>query len=961
MDVKVTNPLFLLVEWQATLQIQSPGSYVIVSTWGGQLTSNTDGLLTFRSYSDSIKVPAGEAIALSLSVVGNECPTVLSACVRGRGQPGPTTSAGLKTSPSIISSTSSTTSTNAQHPPAIVMNRRGNITDLRRIISSRQHDALVNPWALCPQCRRLYNDGICDLDCNVAACLYDGGDCGGGLPICPATAFCGPRHADDVCDLTCVSGACGFDGGDCTINAHTGGAGQANGSANASQPHGALTPSFPSYTLRLFLLYDIALFLPTTVRVLAMELSRTLDAVVRPNTANVTAVQPDDVADADVLALTLDLAVQPMCTVHCPALAVDAAAQLNAFIADASFQRRFAHVALRVEAPPPATPHGAKHLTVAAWVIATALVTLLAAVVAVCMLKAGRGRRRGKRKFRDAAGESANEERLELQEDGMWMQWNSRGWRWRQKSARNGTSAAAEDEASAPLLDGSASDDDNDNDNGNERDETGRAADGAAPRDSDEDAWQWVRASAAANGTSLDKDDVDGNDDRLDSAATGSTATAELPTLALTTAICLADIDCARALLNCDATVTVLDHSGRTALHWAAACNVAAIVADLVHAGADVNVRDMRGATPLYLAAREDNVEAVQQLLAITACRHDLADAQGLLPADVAPVGGRVDATGLLARSLSHCTAQSSETASQLSSSPAASGMSPSSPMAKPDKPADPADASDTGVARGNSSVSGDGCSVSHSQALGTPESPSHRTTPPSQLREARLHAEAEVARVFPTLAPKGVNGQTVLHTAAASGNVEQLQKELLAFEGRVRRFVCAATPSRVLRRALKRGLLLRAVNVPEDADRASPLHCAARGGHHACLAPLLAHGARTRATDIFGRSALHWAAACNDVDAVTTLLAAGSDVALRDERGSTPLALALRNRAHAAMRVLVANYPAPASRGGALAGGNSAAAQLAHVKECIAQAREVDDKIAYDILTQTGKAGGPL
>jgi ankyrin repeat protein len=62
--------------------------------------------------------------------------------------------------------------------------------------------------------------------------------------------------------------------------------------------------------------------------------------------------------------------------------------------------------------------------------------------------------------------------------------------------------------------------------------------------------------------------------------------------------------------------VDVLDRDGRSQLHMAAHANDAGRVAELIAAGADLNLQDKEmGLTPLHLAAQEYAVDAARVLL----------------------------------------------------------------------------------------------------------------------------------------------------------------------------------------------------------------------------------------------------------------------------------------------------------------------------------------------------------
>ena len=59
-------------------------------------------------------------------------------------------------------------------------------------------------------------------------------------------------------------------------------------------------------------------------------------------------------------------------------------------------------------------------------------------------------------------------------------------------------------------------------------------------------------------------------------------------------------------------------------------------------------------------------------------------------------------------------------------------------------------------------------------------------------------------------------------------------------------------------------------------------------------------------ALDEHGKSALHWAAAVNNIEAVTTLLQAGCNKDAQTEKEETPLFLAAKEGSHGAVRTLL-------------------------------------------------------
>eukprot|EP00347_Sterkiella_histriomuscorum_P002199 403369084 len=82
-------------------------------------------------------------------------------------------------------------------------------------------------------------------------------------------------------------------------------------------------------------------------------------------------------------------------------------------------------------------------------------------------------------------------------------------------------------------------------------------------------------------------------------------------------AVKIGDIDSIEQMLKKDRfLVHEYDHANQSALHWAAKRNKSAIVKLLVKIGARLNQRDMGGRTPLFLAAKYNNLQAVKVLLA---------------------------------------------------------------------------------------------------------------------------------------------------------------------------------------------------------------------------------------------------------------------------------------------------------------------------------------------------------
>jgi len=104
-------------------------------------------------------------------------------------------------------------------------------------------------------------------------------------------------------------------------------------------------------------------------------------------------------------------------------------------------------------------------------------------------------------------------------------------------------------------------------------------------------------------------------EEKLVDACTAKSVGMKATVLPLHWAIGDGNVDSVRALIEAGADVNAKDVRGATALHQAAYGNNAAVAALLIEAGADVNAKNVRGATALHQAAYGNNVAVAAVLI----------------------------------------------------------------------------------------------------------------------------------------------------------------------------------------------------------------------------------------------------------------------------------------------------------------------------------------------------------
>ena len=90
--------------------------------------------------------------------------------------------------------------------------------------------------------------------------------------------------------------------------------------------------------------------------------------------------------------------------------------------------------------------------------------------------------------------------------------------------------------------------------------------------------------------------------------------------------------------------------------------------------------------------------------------------------------------------------------------------------------------------------------------------------------------------------------------------------------------------------------------------DGTTPMILATRLAVEGVVDALINANADVNAVDDHGKSALHWAAAVNNVEALSTLLAAGCKLDVLTDREESPLFLAAKEGSYEAVQMLLEN-----------------------------------------------------
>jgi truncated hemoglobin YjbI len=154
-----------------------------------------------------------------------------------------------------------------------------------------------------------------------------------------------------------------------------------------------------------------------------------------------------------------------------------------------------------------------------------------------------------------------------------------------------------------------------------------------------------------------------------------------------------------------------------------------------------------------------------------------------------------------------------------------------------------------------------------------------------------------------PTLAQERYSGRTLLHGAAAAGNLATVELLLrlgagpdITDDGGHTPLYCVANECKVAGAADVVRALVQAgasVDARDGVKHCTALHMAARRGNVEVAEALLDCGAGIEVRDSLGETPLRRAVNCNKTDVATLLLARGSDAHSMGSKGLTPLSAA--------------------------------------------------------------------
>ncbi len=286
-------------------------------------------------------------------------------------------------------------------------------------------------------------------------------------------------------------------------------------------------------------------------------------------------------------------------------------------------------------------------------------------------------------------------------------------------------------------------------------------------------------------------------------------------------------------------------------------------VTTLLKQGANPNVVDLGGLTPLHHAAKIGHAPTLQALLKAGA-KTETRDPNGFTALGIAGSLGHAAAVQALA---------------QAGADPNAATRSGATPMMF-------------------AALNGHTAAVTallKARANVNAQSPAGITALMMAANAGQTHAAAQLVHAGAELNARDTTGRTALMLAAAKGHSDTVRTLLsagadlnLANQWGDTALTWAATEGRT---AVVQTLVAAKANVAARNEQgATALLLAARGGFLEMIPPLLSAGAQINETDANQRTALMFASFNGRRDVVATLLQAGADPNLQDNKGQTAL-----------------------------------------------------------------------
>ena len=364
-----------------------------------------------------------------------------------------------------------------------------------------------------------------------------------------------------------------------------------------------------------------------------------------------------------------------------------------------------------------------------------------------------------------------------------------------------------------------------------------------------------------------------------------------------------------RHLLDAGADANVKEKDGRTPLHWASGNGHDTVVQQLLDAGADVNAKDnygrtlfyealrnKDGRTPLHWASEKGHDTVVQQLLDAGADAN-AKDNYGRTPLHVASKNGHDTVVQQLLDAGADANTKNNNGETPLHR------------------------ASENGHDAVVQRLLEAGADTNAEEDGRTPlylASENGHDTVVQQLLDAGADANAKgkdgktplhwachdtVVQLLDAGADanaKEDNGGTPLHWASGNGHDTVVQQLLAAGADANAKNNDGGTPLHWASENGHDAVVQRLLDAGADANAkekggSTPLHWASENGHDAVVQRLLEAGADANAKEDDGRSPLHWASEDGHDAVVQRLLDAGADANAKDNYGRSPLYLASR------------------------------------------------------------------